>query len=49
MPGSVITQAGNYSLLIDTGYDVGSFLLDSATKGLLDGVYPLGPEQTLPT
>jgi len=43
MPGSVITQAGNYSLLIDTGYDVGSFLLDSATKGLLDGVYPLGP------
>jgi len=43
MPGSVITQAGNYSLLIDTGYDVGSFTLDSATKGLLDGVYPLGP------
>ena len=43
MPGSVITQAGNYSLLIDTGYDVGSFTLDSAVKGLLDGVYPLGP------
>jgi hypothetical protein len=43
MPGSVITQAGNYSLLIDTGYDVGSFQLDSDVKGLLDGVYPLGP------
>lgn len=43
MPGSVITQAGNYSLLIDTGYDVGSFTLDSAIKGILDGVYPLGP------
>jgi len=43
MPGSAIVQAGNYSLLIDTGYDVGSFTLDSAVKGLLDGVYPLGP------
>ena len=43
MPGSVITQAGNYSLLVDTGYDVGSFSLDSDIKGLLDGVYPLGP------
>lgn len=43
MPGSAIVQAGNYSLLIDTGYDVGSFTLDSAVKGLLDGAYPLGP------
>ena len=43
MPGSAIVQAGNYSLLIDTGYDVGSFQLDSNVKGLLDGVYPLGP------
>ena len=43
MPGSAIVQAGNYSLLVDTGYDVGSFQLDSAVKGLLDGVYPLGP------
>ena len=43
MTGSAIVQAGNYSLLIDTGYDVGSFTLDSAVKGLLDGVYPLGP------
>jgi hypothetical protein len=43
MPGSVITQAGNYSLLIDTGFDVGSFVLDSDIKGLLNGDYPLGP------
>jgi len=43
MPGSAIVQAGNYSLLIDTGYDVGSFQLDSDVKGLLDGIYPLGP------
>jgi hypothetical protein len=43
MPGTAITQAGNYSLRIDTGYDVGSFTLDSDIKGLLDGVYPLGP------
>jgi hypothetical protein len=43
MPGSAITQAGNYSLLIDTGYDVGSFVLDSDIKGLLDGSFPLGP------
>lgn len=43
MPGSAIVQAGNYSLLVDTGYDVGSFQLDSNIKGLLDGVYPLGP------
>jgi hypothetical protein len=43
MPGSAIVQAGNYSLLIDTGYDVGSFQLDNDPKGLLDGVYPLGP------
>lgn len=43
MPGSAIVQAGNYALKIDTGYDVGSFQLDSDIKGLLDGVYPLGP------
>lgn len=43
MPGTSVVQAGNYSLLIDTGYDVNSFTLDSATKGLLDGTYPLGP------
>ena len=43
MPGTAIAQAGNYSLLVDTGYDVNSFTLDSATKGLLDGTFPLGP------
>jgi hypothetical protein len=43
MPGTAIAQAGNYSLLIDTGYDVNSFTLDDATKGLLDGTYLLGP------
>jgi hypothetical protein len=43
MPGSAIAQAGNYSLLVDTGYDVNSFTLDDAVKGLLDGTYPLGP------
>jgi len=43
MPGSAIAQAGNYSLLVDTGYDVNSFVLDDAVKGLLDGTYTLGP------
>jgi hypothetical protein len=43
MPGTAIAQAGNYSLLVDTGYDVNSFTLDSATKGLLNGTFPLGP------
>jgi hypothetical protein len=43
MPGSAIAQAGNYSLRVDTGYDVGSFQLDSDTKGLLNGTFPLGP------
>jgi hypothetical protein len=43
MPGTAIAQAGNYSLLVDTGYDVNSFTLESDTKGLLDGTFPLGP------
>lgn len=43
MPGTAISQAGNYALRVDTGYDVGSFQLNSDIKGLLDGVYPLGP------
>jgi len=43
MPGSAIAQAGNYALRVDTGYDVGSFQLDSDVKGLLDGTFPLGP------
>lgn len=37
MPGTAITQAGNYALRVDTGYDVGSFTLDSAIKGVLAG------------
>ena len=43
MPGTAIAQAGNYALRVDTGYDVGSFQLDSDIKGLLDGTFPLGP------
>jgi hypothetical protein len=43
MPGTAIAQAGNYSLLVDTGYDVNSFTLDDALKGLLNGTFPLGP------
>jgi hypothetical protein len=43
MPGTAIAQAGNYSLLVDTGYDVGSFQLNSDIKGLLNGTFPLGP------
>jgi hypothetical protein len=43
MPGTAIAQAGNYSLLVDTGYDVNSFTLDSDLKGLLNGTFPLGP------
>jgi len=43
MPGTAIAQAGNYSLLVDTGYDVNSFTLDDAVKGLLNGTFPLGP------
>lgn len=43
MPGTAIAQAGNYALRVDTGYDFGSFQLDNDIKGLLDGVYPLGP------
>ena len=36
MPGSTITQAGNYSLFIDTGFNVNAFLLDDYLKGVLD-------------
>lgn len=31
-----IVQSGNYDLLIDTGFDYESFVLDSATRGILD-------------
>ena len=40
---AAVIDSGTYKLEIDTGFDVGSFTLDSATKGLLDGTYPLGP------
>jgi hypothetical protein len=36
MPGSTITQAGNYSLFIDTGFNVNTFILDDFLKGVLD-------------
>jgi hypothetical protein len=36
MPGSTITQAGNYSLFIDTGFNVNAFILDDYIKGVLD-------------
>ena len=36
MPGSTITQAGNYSLFIDTGFNVNAFELDDNLKGVLD-------------
>lgn len=36
MPGSTITQAGNYSLFVDTGFNVNAFLLDDYLKGVLD-------------
>jgi hypothetical protein len=36
MPGSTITQSGNYALKIDTGFNVNAFLLDDDIKGVLD-------------
>jgi hypothetical protein len=36
MSGSTITQAGNYSLFIDTGFNVNTFILDDYIKGVLD-------------
>lgn len=43
MTGTVV-QSGVYKLEIDTGWDSSSFVLDSATKGILDDpTYPLGP------
>jgi hypothetical protein len=41
---AAVIDSGTYKLEIDTGFDVGSFVLDSATRGILDGPdYPLGP------
>ena len=36
MPGSAIVQAGNYALLVDTGFNVNAFILDDYLKGVLD-------------
>jgi hypothetical protein len=37
MPGTAIAQAGNYSLLIDAGFNVDALILDDPAKGLLAG------------
>lgn len=43
MPETVV-QSGTYTLELDTGWDIGSFRLDDATKGVLDNTtYLLGP------
>jgi hypothetical protein len=36
MTGTAIAQAGNYSLLVDTGFNVNAFTLDDDIKGVLD-------------
>ena len=36
MPGTSIVQAGNYALLVDTGFNVNAFILDDYLKGVLD-------------
>lgn len=46
MTGTAIVASGNYKLEIDTGADWGSFTLDDALRGILDGTYPLGPGTT---
>jgi hypothetical protein len=43
MPG-VVASAGDYTVLLDTGWDSNSFRLDDAVKGVLDNTtYTLGP------
>jgi hypothetical protein len=39
-----VVAAGDYTVLLDTGFDANSFTLNDATKGLLDGNYELGPQ-----
>ena len=46
---AAVIDSGTYKLEIDTGFDVASFTLDSATKGILDGTYPLGRQPTMQT
>jgi hypothetical protein len=36
MPGTAVVQSGNYTLEIDAGFAVDGFVLDDATKGVLD-------------
>lgn len=46
MPG-VVASAGDYTVLLDTGWDSGSFRLDDPVKGVLDNTtYTLGPNVT---
>ena len=41
---ATVVQSGTYLLELDTGFDVNSFTLDDALKGVLDGTtYTLGP------
>jgi hypothetical protein len=41
---STVVQSGNYTLELDTGFDVNSFRLDDTTKGVLNNTtYLLGP------
>ena len=45
--GAAVVQSGDYKLEIDTGFDSGSFVLDSDLKGVLDNtLYTLGPGTT---
>lgn len=36
MPGTAVVDSGNYALKIATGFQVDAFVLDDATKGVLD-------------
>jgi len=46
MPG-VVASAGDYTVLLDTGWDSNSFRLDDPEKGVLNNTtYPLGPNVT---
>jgi hypothetical protein len=41
---TAVVQSGDYTLELDTGFDVGSFRLDETIKGVLDNTtYALGP------
>ena len=36
MPGTAVVQSGNYKLEIDSGFAIDGFVLDDATKGVLN-------------